>query len=107
MQIKLVIYETEEGKRPFSDWLKSLKDRKARAIIRARLERVRLGNLGNCEPVGRGVSELKIYHGPGYRVYFGQDGEEIIVLLSGGDKSTQSRDINRAYTLWEDYKNAR
>ena len=106
MEKKLVIYETSDGRRPFSEWLKKLKDRKARATIRARLERVQLGNLGNCESVGHGVHELKIYYGPGYRVYFGQDGDKLVVLLCGGDKKTQPTDVKRAHFFWEDYKNA-
>jgi len=100
----LLIYETAGGKCPFSEWLTSLKDVKGRAVIRARLERVRLGNLGNCRNVGDGVSELKVSFGPGYRVYFGQDGLKLIVLLIGGDKSSQKRDIEKAKLLWCEYK---
>ena len=106
MERQLVIYETPDGRRPFSEWLSGLKDRRARAIVRARLERVQLGNLGNCRSLGDGVFELKIYYGPGYRVYFGQDGENLVVLLCGGDKGSQQRDIDKAKSLWEDYKNA-
>jgi putative addiction module killer protein len=84
--------------------LTSLKDVKGRAIIRARLERVRLGNLGDCKDVGDGVSELRIAFGPGYRVYFGQDGLRVIVLLIGGDKASQKKDIERAKLLWLEYK---
>ena len=72
--------------------------------IRTRIARVRLGNLGNCEPVGGGVLELKIDYGPGYRVYFGQVGTKLVILLCGGDKSSQTEDIRRAIEYWEDYK---
>ena len=84
-------YLTEEGGSPFRKWLKSLKDANARAKIRVRLNRLRLGNLGDCKSVGSGVSELRIDYGLGYRVYFGQDGDEIIILLYGGDKKRQQK----------------
>lgn len=102
----IVIYERSNGKCPFQEWLHNLKDIKGRAAIRARIERVGLGNLGDCKSVGDGVSELRISYGPGYRVYFGQEGSKLVVLLCGGDKSTQKRDITKAKELWEEYKNA-
>lgn len=83
----------------FAQWFASLRDAKARAVINARLRRVELGNLGDCAPVGEGVSELRIHYGPGYRVYFVQRGMEVVVLLAGGDKSSQSKDIKRAQEL--------
>ncbi len=101
----ILIFETEQGKCPFSEWLLTLNDSKGRAVIRARLERVRLGNLGDCKNVGGGVNELRVSFGPGYRVYFGQDGATLVVLLCGGDKSTQRRDITKAKLLWMEYKN--
>lgn len=97
-------YKTKEGKTPFLDWLNSLKDIKSRAKIRIRLDRVRLGNLGDHESVGGGVSELRINYGPGYRVYFGMEGKEIVLLLTGGDKKTQGRDIKKAKVFWDEYK---
>ncbi len=84
--------------------MKSLRDERARARIRTRIARVRLGNLGNCEPVGNGVLEVKIDYGPGYRVYFGQVGAKLVILLCGGDKTSQSKDIRRAIEYWKDYK---
>lgn len=105
MEKTILIFETREGKCPFSDWLLNLKDSKGRAVIRARLERVRLGNFGDCKSIGDGVNELRVAFGPGYRVYFGQDGTKLIVLLCGGDKSTQKRDIAKAKLLWMEYKN--
>ena len=100
----LLIYQRSDGSSPFESWLKSLKDEQGRAIIRARLERVELGNLGNSRSLGGGVFELKIHYGPGYRLYFGCDGPKIVVLLCGGDKSSQKRDITKAKVLWEEYK---
>jgi putative addiction module killer protein len=97
-------YLRPDGKCPFDDWMTSLRDQRARAKIRTRIDRVQLGNLGNCEPVGGGVSELKIDYGPGYRVYFGQVGTKLVILLCGGDKSSQSEDIKKAIEYWEDYK---
>lgn len=101
--IELQEYLTDSGQNPFRDWLEGLKDRQARAKIRVRLNRIRLGNFGDCKSVGHGVSELRIPHGPGYRVYFGRKGETIVILLSGGDKKTQSRDIELAQRHWDDY----
>ena len=97
-------YERPDGSCPFDDWMDSLRDQRARDIVRARIARVRLGNLGNCEPVGAGVLELKIDYGPGYRVYFGQVGMKLIIWLCGGEKSSQAEDIRRAIDYWEDYK---
>jgi len=95
-------YLTASGTDPFHSWLNSLRAGKARSIVRTRLNRVERGNLGYCEPVGEGVHELKIDIGPGYRVYFGEDGDEVI-LLGGGDKSTQASDIKKAKERWIDY----
>jgi putative addiction module killer protein len=100
----LKIYQTASGALPFLEWLHSLRDGRTRAIIMARLARVRLGNMGNTSPVGEGVQELKINYGPGYRVYFGQDGTELVILLTGGDKSTQDEDIETAKGYWQAYK---
>ena len=86
---ELWIYETPDGKKPFRGWVDSLKDFEAQGRILARLERVRLGLLGDCKSVGEGVSELRIDAGPGYRVYFGQDGRSSVVLLCGGSKAAQ------------------
>ena len=83
----------------FKDWLSNLRDSRARARIAERIRRLGLGNLGDARPVGDGVSELKIDYGPGYRVYFVKPGLEIVVLLCGGDKSSQTRDIRAAKFL--------
>ena len=96
-------YVRANGKCPFNEWLASLRDRQARARIRVKINRVRLGNLGDCKAVGDGVLELRIDYGPGYRIYFGQVGTTLIILLCGGDKSSQSEDIKKAKKYWEDY----
>ncbi len=101
---ELRIYVTEDGREPFSEWVASLRDIKARAKIRVRLDRVRLGNLGDCRGVGEGVQELRLDYGPGYRVYFGQEGATIVLLLCGGDKNTQSNDIDTAKQYWNEYR---
>ena len=87
-------------------WLAALKDARARARIRARLNRVRLGNFGDCKNVGDGVSELRVDYGPGYRVYFGKEDHRIVVLLCGGDKRRQGSDIERAKVYWKEHKHA-
>lgn len=86
----------------FAQWLDSLRDRAAVARINIRLRRLSLGNPGDVRPVGAGVSELRIDYGPGYRIYFIHRGPETVVLLCGGDKSTQDRDIGRAKELAEE-----
>ncbi|MFL1475212.1 type II toxin-antitoxin system RelE/ParE family toxin [Acinetobacter baumannii] len=83
----------------FDEWFDSLRDTQGKARINARLRRVELGNFGDAEPVGENVSELRFFFGPGYRVYFIQEGDEIIVLLAGGDKSSQQKDIDKAIEL--------
>lgn len=102
--IDIELYTAPSGKNPFIDWLESLKDRKARAQIKVRLDRVRLGNLGDHKSVGNGVMELRISYGPGYRVYFGRVGKKIILLLCGGDKSTQAKDIKKAKEFWDHFR---
>ena len=83
----------------FANWFKGLKDRRAKARVQARIDRLEMGNFGDVSPVGEGVSELRIHYGPGYRVYFVQRGLVIVVLLCGGDKSSQNSDITKAKKL--------
>ena len=83
----------------FTEWLDSPRDIHARARVLARIERLASGNPGDVKPVGEGVSELRIDYGPGYRVYYTKQGRKIIILLVGGDKRTQSRDIKKAISL--------
>jgi putative addiction module killer protein len=86
------VQKTEE----FDGWLSGLADQKAQAKIASRIERLGLGNPGDVKPVGGGVSEMRVPHGPGYRVYYKQTGKTVVLLLCGGDKSTQEKDIKRA-----------
>lgn len=97
-------YKTPSGKNPFRSWLDSLKDRKAQQIIDARIANVRRGTFGDCRVVGFGVTELKISYGPGYRIYFGQDGQISVILLCGGTKKNQDVDIKKSQKYWEDYR---
>ena len=91
----IVLKQTET----FRKWRTRLKDERARALIASRLDRLAYGHAGDAEPVGHGISELRIHHGPGYRIYFQRRGDTIIVLLCGGDKSTQAKDIKAATRL--------
>ena len=102
--MKVQIYVTQEQKQPFATWIGKLKDAKGRAVINARIGRLRLGNFGDCKAIGDGVSELRINFGPGYRVYFGKSGEEVVLLLCGGDKDSQPSDVTKAKELWAEYK---
>ena len=102
--IELVVYVTEEGKAPFDQWFENL-DTIAALKVRTALARVETGNLGDVKPIGQGVSERRITFGPGYRVYFGKDGDKLVILLCGGTKKRQSKDIEQAKAFWDDYKN--
>jgi len=97
-------YATSTGKVPFSDWLNNLKDPSTRLRIKRRLDRLELGNLGDCEPVGEGVLELKLAFGAGYRIYFAEYGDTIIILLCAGDKASQRKDIKIAKMYWQELK---
>ena len=92
-----------DGRTPFADWLRNLADQKTRNSIRVRIARLRLGNMGDYKSVGSGVLELRIDIGPGYRVYIGQDGSRLILLLCGGTKVSQAADIKKAQDYWADY----
>lgn len=83
----------------FDGWFAGLRDQQAKRRIQARIDRAEDGNFGDCEPVGEGVSEMRIHYGPGYRVYFAQRGMEVVILLAGGNKSTQSKDIKAALEI--------
>lgn len=88
----------------FNVWLSSLKDAKAKARILARLESAKHGNLGDCKPIGDGISEMRVHVGAGYRVYYAKTGSTIYLLLNGGDKSSQKKDITRAKKILQDFK---
>ncbi len=97
-------YRTEGGRKPFKEWLESLGDSRVRAKVRVRLDRARLGNLGDRKHVSNGVWEMRIHHGPGYRVYYGIERDALILLLLGGDKDMQQKDIVLALTHWQDHR---
>jgi putative addiction module killer protein len=103
MSKQIRLYKTANGLVPFEQWLENLKDVNGRAKVRVRIKRVVLGNLGDYRSVGSGIIELRINYGPSYRVYAGLFGREIIVLLCGGDKGSQDKDISKAREYWEDY----
>ena len=98
------LYRTADGHCPYEEWLARLKDNEAEMRIDVRLGRLQLGNLGDVKAVGEGVSELRVDYGPGYRVYIGQVGATLVILLCAGDKRTQAADIKRARKYWADYQ---
>ena len=98
------VYARSHGTEPVTEWLRGLRDGRTRNRIRQRIARVRLGNFGDARSVGEGVQELRIHTGPVYRVYFGREGETVVILLCGGDKGTQDRDIERAQEYWRDHR---
>jgi putative addiction module killer protein len=101
----VIVYATPEGKEPFTDWLNQLRDVMARKRILVRVSRLQRGNYGDCKSIGEGVSELRMFFGSGYRVYFGERGNDLVILLCGGDKSSQSKDIEKAKKYWQEYLN--
>lgn len=103
-KVDIQIYEAENGKSPYLQWESKL-NQKARAIVTARLARVRIGNFGDCKPIRgtKGFYELRIHFESGYRIYFGKCKESIILLLLGGNKNTQKKDIKKAKQYWQYY----
>lgn len=100
-------YLTPNGRSPYAEWLSTLRDPLAKAKVIIQVDKMELGLLGDVEPIGKGLSELRIHHGPGYRVYFGKESPRTYLLLCGGDKSTQDRDIRRTQKYWQDHKRRR
>ncbi len=101
---EVLIYETLTGEQPFTQWLFNLKDLKTRQIIVERLKRLSLGNTGDSKSIGSALFELRISYGPGYRVYYTEEGTHIVLLLCAGDKSTQRKDIRVAEQYLNDYR---
>jgi putative addiction module killer protein len=101
---EIVVYKQDSGRCPYDDWFLRLRDKKAQARIITRLRQVQAGNLGDHAAVGEGVLELRVHVGAGYRVYCGRSGAELVVLLCGGDKSSQSKDIQRAKEFWRNWR---
>lgn len=100
----VIVYSDKAGKEPFTKWLNSLKDASDRRRILMRLRRIEQGNYGDCKHVQNGVFELRLFFGPGYRIYFGEDGDTLVILLCGGDKGSQHKDIRQAIRYWDEYK---
>ena len=103
-QKTVVVYVDANGNEPFTDWLAGLRDQKTKERIRVRIRRLESGLYGDCAPVGEGVLELRLFFGPGYRIYFGEDEGQLVILLCGGDKGSQNRDIRTAKAYWKEYK---
>ena len=101
--MEILEYLTADGRSPYRDWFDAL-DAVAASKIAVAITRIRLGNLSNAKGVGGGVQEYRIDFGPGYRIYFGRDGETLVILLAGGTKKRQQSDIETAQARWADYK---
>lgn len=102
-ELEIEIYTTSSGKRPFELWIKNLRDAQTRAKIFTRLDRLQLGNFGDCKSLKEGVCELRIHYGAGFRIYYGKIGNKIILLLCGGDKGSQDQDIEKAKEYLKEY----
>jgi putative addiction module killer protein len=102
-EVEVRIYARPDGAEPYTRWETGLRDRKVRARIRARIGRLRLGHFGDAKRVGE-VFELRIHIGRGYRIYYGREGDAVVILLCGGDKGSQARDIERAEGYWREYR---
>ena len=104
MKLTINEYTDARGKSPYASWLNGLRDARAKAKIILQVDKMELGLFGDSEPIGEGLSELRIHYGPGYRVYYGKESNEVYLLLCGGDKSTQSKDIRNVKAYWNDHK---
>lgn len=107
MEKEILVYQLPNGRMPFSEWFDELRDRNAKFRIARRIDRVALGNMGDRRSVGDGVFELRLHFGPGYRVYCGERDNTLVVLLCGGDKSSQESDIARAKEYWKEWTTRR
>ena len=106
VKVEIRYYIAGNGKAPFIEWLERLKDRAARAKIKVRIDRLMRGLFGDTKSLGHGVEELRIHYGPGYRVYYGRISGTLLILLCGGAKGSQKRDIDRAKGYWSEYMEA-
>ena len=100
---QIQFYVAKNGRKPFVRWMESIKDLKARYRVMERLDRLRLGNLGDHKFIGEGVYELRLSFASGYRIYYGKESNKIILLLCGGNKASQKQDIKKAMIYWKDY----
>jgi len=105
-EIEIRYYVDHHGRAPLVEWMEELKDRRTRAKIRLRLDRLTRGLFGDTKALGGGIEELRIHHGPGYRIYYGRIGGVVVLLLCGGTKDRQRRDIERARSYWVDFLEA-
>jgi putative addiction module killer protein len=107
--LNIINYETKSGKEVVPEWILNDLDEVTQVIVIIRIKRLKLGHFGDCKPLKQsdGLWELRIHYGPGYRIYFGKIGQEIVVLLVGGDKRSQERDITKAKRYWLDYKESK
>lgn len=103
-EITVLHYQTAVKRVPYQEWSESLTDKSVEAAVLARVNRLRLGSFGDWQPVGDGVSELRIHYGAGYRIYFGRREQTVVILLTGGDKRSQGADIKTAKRYWKDYE---
>lgn len=101
---ELIVYQDEQGNEPFTDWLTRIRNQKERRRILIRLRRLTNSNFGDCKSVGNGIFELRMFFGPGYRVYFG-DLDNTVLIICGGDKHSQNKDIKFAKACWKKYQN--
>jgi len=102
--LELLRYQAEDGREPFTDWLRSIQDKPTQARVRVRLRRLEAGLFGDCASVGEGVLELREHHGAGCRVYFARHGNTVVILLCGGTKRSQEGDIRLAKEYWAEWK---
>ena len=104
MEIEIEIYETRTGRCPFDSWFESIREIHTKAKILSRLDRLKLGNFGDCKSLSDGVHELRIHYGPGIRIYYSKVRNKVVLLFCGGDKGTQARDIKKAKEYLKDYR---
>lgn len=104
MEIEIELYETASGVCPFDAWFESIREAHTRAKILTRLDRLKLGNFGDCKSLGEGLAELRIHYGPGLRIYYTKLGNKVILLLCGGDKGSQNKDIVKAKEYLKEYQ---
>jgi putative addiction module killer protein len=102
--MEILHYVTESNQDPYQEWLDGLRDRTARVVIQRRVDRLALGNFGDHKACRDGVWELRVDFGPGYRIYYSQSAKEIVLLLCGGSKRTQTSDVDQAINNWQDYQ---
>lgn len=103
-EIAVLHYRTVEGRFPYREWVESIADKKSRAAVLARVDRLAFGAFGDWKSAGEGVFELRLHLGPGYRVYFGRKDKAVVILLCGGEKRSQNSDIRQAKKYWKDYE---